>query len=37
MDEAWFHDLALRRWLDGGDGEILDDAFRILPSGCSRI
>jgi tetratricopeptide (TPR) repeat protein len=32
MEEAWFHDLALRRWLDGGDAEILDDAFRILPS-----
>src|SRR5512145_606852 len=32
MEEAWFHDLALRRWLNGGDAEILDDAFRILPS-----
>ena len=32
MEEAWFHDLALRRWLHGDDGDILEDALRILPS-----
>jgi len=34
MEVAWFHDVALSRWLhgDGVDGaDILDDAFRILP------
>jgi SEC-C motif-containing protein len=34
MEVAWFHDVALSRWLhsDGADGaDILEDAFRILP------
>ncbi len=32
MEEAWFHDLALRRWLDSDDRDILEDALRILPA-----
>ncbi len=32
MEEAWFHDLALRHWLHGDDRDILEDALRILPS-----
>ena len=32
MEGAWFHDLALRRWIDGDDRAVLEAAFRILPS-----
>jgi hypothetical protein len=32
MEEAWFHDLALRRWIVSDDHEVLQAAFRILPS-----
>jgi hypothetical protein len=31
MEEAWFHDLALRRWLHTDDRDVLEDALRILP------
>ena len=31
MEEAWFHDLALRHWIDSGDHEVLEQLFRILP------
>jgi SEC-C motif len=31
MEEAWFHDLALRRWIDSGDHEVLEQLLRILP------
>jgi SEC-C motif-containing protein len=31
MEEVWFHDLALRRWLHSDDRDILEDALRILP------
>jgi hypothetical protein len=34
MEVAWFHDVALSRWLHGDgavDVDILDDAFRVLP------
>jgi hypothetical protein len=32
MEEAWFHDLALRRWIDSGDHTLLEELFRVLPS-----
>jgi hypothetical protein len=32
MEEAWFHDVTLRRWIHGDDSDILEDALRILPS-----
>jgi hypothetical protein len=32
MEEAWFHDLALRRWIDSSDHTLLEELFRILPS-----
>ena len=32
MEEAWFHDLTLRRWIDSDDRKVLEAAFRILPS-----
>jgi SEC-C motif len=32
MEEAWFHDLTLRRWIDRDDRKVLEAAFRILPS-----
>jgi hypothetical protein len=31
IEEAWFHDLALRHWIDSGDHEVLEQLFRILP------
>ena len=31
MEEAWFDDLTLRRWIDGNDREILTELFRVLP------
>jgi hypothetical protein len=31
MEEAWFHDLALRRWIDSSDHTLLKELFRILP------
>jgi hypothetical protein len=31
IEEAWFHDLALRHWIDNGDHEVLEQLFRILP------
>ena len=34
MEVAWFHDVALSRWLQGDgtdDADIIEDAFRILP------
>ncbi|MGH6816937.1 MAG: hypothetical protein ACREC6_14665, partial [Hyphomicrobiaceae bacterium] len=31
MEEAWFDEPALRRWLDAGDDETLTRLFRILP------
>jgi hypothetical protein len=35
MEEAWFHDLALRRWIDSSDHTLLKELFRILPLNCS--
>jgi hypothetical protein len=32
MEEAWFHDLALRRWIDSGDPTLLGELFCVLPS-----
>jgi hypothetical protein len=32
IEEAWFHDLALRRWIDSSDHTLLEELFRILPS-----
>ena len=32
MEEAWFHDLALRRWIDSSDHTLLEELFRVLPS-----
>jgi hypothetical protein len=32
MEGAWFHDLALRRWIDSSDHTLLEELFRILPS-----
>jgi len=32
MEEAWFHDLALRRWIDSSDHALLEELFRTLPS-----
>jgi hypothetical protein len=32
MEQAWFHDLALRRWIDTDHHEILEALFRILPA-----
>src|SRR5207244_13402367 len=32
MEEAWFHDLTLRRWIDSNDHEVLPELFRLLPS-----
>ena len=31
MEEAWFHDLTLRRWIGSDDRKVLEAAFRILP------
>ena len=31
MEEPWFHDLALRRWIDSSDRTLLEQLFRILP------
>ena len=31
MEEEWFHDLTLRRWIDAEDQEILPTLFRVLP------
>jgi hypothetical protein len=31
MEEEWFHDLALRRWIDSSDQALLERLFRILP------
>jgi hypothetical protein len=31
MEEAWFDDLTLRRWIDANDREILTELFRVLP------
>ena len=32
MEQAWFHDLALRRWIDTDNHEILEALFRMLPA-----
>ena len=32
MEKAWFHDVALRRWIDTDDHTVLEALFRILPS-----
>jgi hypothetical protein len=32
IEEAWFHNLALRHWIDSDDHEVLEQLFRILPS-----
>ena len=32
MEQTWFHDLALRRWIDTDHHEILEALFRILPA-----
>ena len=32
MEEAWFHDLTLRRWIDAGDHAVLTELFYALPS-----
>jgi len=32
MEDAWFHDAALRRWIDSGDPGALANLFRILPA-----
>jgi SEC-C motif len=32
MEEAWFHDLALRRWIDSSDQTLLEELLRILPA-----
>jgi hypothetical protein len=32
MEQAWFHDLALRRWIDTDNHELLEALFRILPA-----
>jgi hypothetical protein len=31
MEEAWFDDLTLRRWIDANDRGILTELFRVLP------
>jgi hypothetical protein len=31
MEEEWFDDLTLRRWIDTEDQEILPELFRVLP------
>jgi len=31
MEEEWFHDLALRRWIDSSDQAVLESLFRVLP------
>ena len=33
MDEAWFGDSTLRRWLESGDEELLRDLLDALPAG----
>jgi hypothetical protein len=32
MERAWFHDIALRHWIDSDDHDVLADLFFILPS-----
>ncbi len=32
MEEAWFHDSALRRWIDSSDYTVLEELFSVLPS-----
>jgi hypothetical protein len=37
MEEAWFHDLALRRWIDSSDHTLLEELLRILPHWCPNV
>ncbi len=32
MEEAWFDDLSLHRWIDAEDDDVLTDLFRSLPA-----
>ena len=32
LEEAWFHEATLRRWVDCGDHDVLSDLFRLLPT-----